>query len=71
MSRLRGVALELWGLFVEDGSFAVAILLWVAVTVFLLPIFLPDRWRGPAAFAGVAAILIENVLRTAKRQRNR
>ena len=67
MNGLRQAAHELWGLFVEDGSFAVAILVWVAAIVFFLPLLLPEIWRGLAAFAGLAAILIENVLRTTKR----
>lgn len=67
MSWLRQAVRELWGLFVEDGSFAIAILVWIAVAIFLLPAILPNAWRGPAAFAGLAAILIENVIRTAKR----
>jgi hypothetical protein len=67
MSWLRQTVRELWGLFVEDGSFALAILLWVAVTVFILPRFVSGNWRGLVAFFGLAAILIENVLRTAKR----
>ncbi len=71
MSWLRQAVRELWGLFVEDGSFALAILLWVAVTVFILPVLLPRNWRGLIAFLGLAAILIENVLRTAKGLRQR
>ncbi len=71
MSWLRQAVRELWGLFVEDGSFALAILLWVAVTVFILPVLLPGNWRGFVAFFGLAAILIENVLRTARRLRRR
>jgi len=71
MSWLRRVGLELWGLFVEDGSFAAAILLWIVITVFLLPTVLPDNWRGPVTFAGLGVILIENVVRSAKRLRKR
>lgn len=71
MSWMRGIGRELWGLFVEDGSFAVAILAWVAITIFLLPAVLPDRWRGAVAFIGLAVILVENVFRTSKRLRDR
>lgn len=67
MNWFRQAISELWGLFVEDGSFALAILIWIAVTVFILPRFVPGKWRGPVAFAGLAIILVENVLRTAKR----
>jgi len=71
VSWLRRVGLELWGLFVEDGSFAAAILLWIVITVLLLPTVLPDNWRGSVMFAGLGAILVENVIRSAKRLRKR
>ena len=67
MNWLRQAARELWGLFVEDGSLAVAILLWVGLTAFVLAALLPASWKGPVVFAGLAIILVENVLRTAKR----
>jgi len=67
MNWIRRTCVELAGLFVEDGSFAIAIVLWILAAIFLMPEFLPARWRGPAFFAGVIGILIENVLRTARR----
>lgn len=70
MNRLRSAGKEVWGLFVEDGSFALAIAIWVAITIFVLPKLLPEGWRGPVEFAGFAALLIENVLRSTKRLRN-
>ncbi len=69
MNWFRQVWLEVWGLFVDDGSFAVAILLWLAVASLLLPKFLPDQWKAPALFVGLVVILIENVSRSAKRIR--
>ena len=71
MNWLRNVFVELWGLFVEDGSFAAAILLWIAIAVFLLPTVLPGNWTGPVTFFGLAAILVENVIRSARRLRKR
>lgn len=71
MNWLKGAVRELWGLFVEDGSFALAILIWIALLVFLLPAVLPDHWRGPVAFAGLAVILIENVVRSARKDSRR
>lgn len=67
MNWIRRAWLELIGLFVEDGSFALAIVLWVLAAIFLLPRFLPAGWKGPAFFAGVIGILLENVHRTARR----
>ncbi len=57
---------EVCGLFIEDGSFALTILIWLAVTAFLLTKILPLPWKGPTLLVGVLAILLENVRRTAK-----
>jgi hypothetical protein len=68
MSWLKSIAREIYGLFVDDGSFAGGILVWVALAVVALPrIALGARWAGPALFAGLALILIESVLRYARR----
>ncbi len=71
MRFFRRFWLELWGLFVDDGSLAIAIVFWAAVTVFLLPGPLPDKWKGPVLFAGLIAILIENVGRSVRRLESR
>lgn len=60
---------ELWGLFVEDGSYAFAILAWTAIVALLLTLIVPDLWRGPCLFAGLIFVLIENVARSAKKLR--
>lgn len=57
---------ELIGLFVEDESYAVAIVVWGIAAAFLLP-HLPNLWRGPLLALGLLAILLENVLRSARR----
>ncbi len=59
---------EVYGLFVEDGSYAAAILAWVIVAALTLP-RLPAiaKWSGPVLFLGLALILLENVLRTARK----
>jgi hypothetical protein len=57
---------ELFGLFVEDGSFALAIAVWVLVAVFVLPHAFPPRWCGPIFFIGIVCLLIENLLRSAR-----
>ncbi|HSU62145.1 MAG TPA: hypothetical protein VLI55_22745 [Bryobacteraceae bacterium] len=71
MKWIRQAWVELIGLFVDDGSFAVSVVLWVLAAIFLFPKFLPPHWKGPALFAGVIAILFENVNRTARRIRKR
>lgn len=67
MTWIRRIAREFWGLFVDDGSFAVAILVWIGVCVFLFKSVLPAEWSGPVLFVGVAAVLVENVRRSARR----
>ena len=66
MKWLRRLVRELWGLFVEDGRYAGAILIWVALSAFVLPKVLPSTWNGPALFVGLIAILFANVRRSAK-----
>jgi hypothetical protein len=62
---------EVYGLFVEDGSYAIAIICWLAVVGFLFP-HIPGSasWRGPVFFAGMGAIMIESVVRAAKKATN-
>lgn len=59
---------EIYGLFVEDGSYAVGILIWLLLSALVLP-HVPalGQWRGPLVFAGMLALLAENVLRTARK----
>jgi hypothetical protein len=68
MSGLKTIFGELLGLFIEDGSFAVAIFVWLGLVWFVLPhLPLPHVVQGPVLFAGLLAILLESVLRTARR----
>jgi hypothetical protein len=66
MAWLRTIAAELLGLFVDDAGFAVAILAWLAVTWFARSA-LPPLWSSVILFAGLAAILIESVVRRSRR----
>jgi hypothetical protein len=69
MRWLESIAREVFGLFVDDGSFAVAILAWLVVCLVVLPrVAAGARWAGPALFAGLALILIESVLRFSRRR---
>ena len=68
MSGLKTIFGELLGLFIEDGSFAVAIFVWLGLVWFVLPrVPLPRVVQGPVLFAGLLAILLESVLRAARR----
>jgi hypothetical protein len=59
---------EIYGLFVEDGSYATSIVVWVLVTALVFP-HLPalGLWRAPLLFVGLLFLLVENVRRTARK----
>ncbi len=68
MRWIRTVCAELFGLFVDDGSFAVAILVWLLVVWQGVPrLGLPGVAGGPILFAGLVAILLESAVRRARR----
>ena len=70
MKWLADAGRELVGLFVDDGSLALAVLAWVAIAVLAFPVLPVDRsWLAVVLFAGLALILVENLLRTARRRR--
>jgi hypothetical protein len=70
MRLLRLIRDELWGLFVDDGVFAGAIVLWLLVGTAVLPRLDHLAWL-PAflLFAGLAAILVFGALRAARQGR--
>jgi hypothetical protein len=57
---------ELWGLFVEDASFTVGILVCLALAILVFPRVAAAYWRGPMLFVSLALILFENVRRSAR-----
>jgi membrane protein implicated in regulation of membrane protease activity len=72
MTRLTAALRELLGLFVDDGSLALAILAWIGIVALALPALgLPGNWRAVALFLGCALILAENVARSARRGKGR
>ena len=70
MRWIRTVLREVAGLFVDDGSFALAIVVWLAVGL-AGRYWLGGRgvWAGPVLALGLAAILLDNVARVARRKR--
>lgn len=64
MEIVRVIFKEIFGLFVDDGSLAYAILALVAALALLMHFGLAPVLAGPILFVGLAAILVENVLRT-------
>ena len=70
MTWIADAARELLGLFVDDGSLAVAVLAWVAVAVLIFPrLPIDGGWLAVALFLGLAVILVENLLRAVRRRR--
>jgi hypothetical protein len=58
---------ELFGLFVDDGSFAITIIAWLGVTWILsLHILANIQWSGIVLFGGLVAILVESATRGAR-----
>lgn len=69
MSMVARVARELLGLFVDDGSLALAILAWVAVFAALMSVSaVPSILAGLLLFMGLIVILAENAVRRARKR---
>lgn len=67
MKWLRTMLSELWGLFVDDGRYALAIVAWLLLAWLALPLLRLGSGRNAAIFAvGLLAILAESVLRRSR-----
>jgi hypothetical protein len=67
MSTIGRALSELWGLFVEDASFTLAIALCILAAWFIFPVLaIRPEWRGAALFVLLAIALVENVWRSAR-----
>jgi hypothetical protein len=67
MQWLKTVFTEIFSLFVDDGSFAIAILAWLVVAgAVFAHVNIPAGVKGPVLFVGLAAILMESAVRRAK-----
>jgi hypothetical protein len=66
MKYIAEILREVWGLFVEDSSYTLAILLWVGLVGFGT-LWIPGAgaWGGPILFIGLALIMLENITRSA------
>jgi hypothetical protein len=63
MQWIIGIAKELLGLFVDDGYFAIAIVVWLGVVWFLsLHILEGNGWSGAVLFAGLGLILLRSAI---------
>jgi hypothetical protein len=71
MRALINIARGLTGLFVDDGSLAAIVLLWLVLCGSELPkLVLDSLWQGPILFIGLSLILLENTLRGARGRLN-
>ncbi len=66
MSWLKTIVREVFGLFVDDAGFALAILAWVVVCLAATRLGLASAWAGMALFAGLAVILAESAVRRSR-----
>ena len=67
MKLLSTIIEEVWGLFVDDGSLAILILLWCLIVGFGFQfIAIPLTLRGPILLTGFVLGLLENIWRTSK-----
>ncbi|MBN9066130.1 MAG: hypothetical protein ACTHJQ_26060 [Rhizobiaceae bacterium] len=68
MRWLKAAIGEIYGLFVDDGHFALAIVVWL-LFIWLGVSLLPDlaAWGGIVFFLGLAAILLANTRQGARR----
>ena len=70
MSAIGRTLSELWGLFVEDASFTIAIALCVLLAWLIFPVLaIRPQWRGAGMFVLLAIALVENVWRSARSER--
>jgi hypothetical protein len=66
MHWFKTILAEIFGLFVDDGRFALTIIVWLGIIWLGLPrLNLPAAANGVILFAGLAAILAESALRRA------
>ncbi|HWY99809.1 MAG TPA: hypothetical protein VNX17_01940 [Edaphobacter sp.] len=69
MKWLKNIFREVFGLFVDDGSFALAILLWLAVVRWATPhLNIPAGITAVILFVGLALILAESATRYSRRK---
>ncbi len=69
MPWLKSIFREIFGLFVDDGEAAVAILAWLVFLWLVLPhLPISPVWHSAILFAGLIAILVESALRRARQR---
>ena len=62
MKAFAAILREIFGLFVDDGRLAVALILWSVTAGLLLPrLALPAGWDGPLLLVGCLAVFAGNL----------
>lgn len=70
MKWIKNIVREIFGLFVDDAAFALAILIWLAAIHWgASHVNIPARVTGIILYAGLALILSESALRFARTKR--
>lgn len=68
MSPLLAIPRKLWGLFVDDGSLAMALVMWCAAAGLILPRIVPfGEWDAVILFVGCLTALLINVALAVRR----
>jgi hypothetical protein len=68
MRWLEAIVTEIFGLFVDDGSLALAIIGWLVFVGLVLPrLSVTAPWGGMILFTGLALILVESAIRGSRR----
>ena len=68
MGWAKAILREIYGLFVDDGNLALAVIIWLAIAWLVLPRLAHGAlWAGIVLFLGLAVILMESVWRRARR----
>lgn len=69
MNWIKAIWAAFIGLFVDDGSFAVAALVWLAICWLILPrLGLPSVWPPALLFIGLVLILAESAIRRTRQR---
>ncbi len=66
MNWIRTILAEIYGLFVDDGLFAVVIVAWLLVVFLVLPMFVSREVQGAVLIGGLLVALGESVLRRSR-----
>lgn len=66
---MKAVWKELFGLFVDDASLAIGLVVWVIVASYLLPRLALGAWSGPMLALGAAIVLVFSLRKVVRRRR--